>query len=147
MNNWTDKKKDKAVELYEKAKPTPETTFKIVKEIAEELDVSPNGLRMILTKAGVYIRKDHSTEYQNFETASLNNTYYRDVDFRGTVRLFGTADAWCDEYEEKALLGEDFDAFQVRMILQDKLDMDLYGKEDYRRPWYRPFNIQTREVS
>ncbi len=146
MNNWTDERRDKAVELYEKAKPTPETTLKIIKEIAEELQESPNGVRMILTKAGVYIRKDEATEYQDLETATQNNTYYRDVDFRGTVRIFGTADAWCDFYEEKALLGEDFDAFQVRMTLQDKLDMDLYGKEDYRRPWYRPFNVQTREV-
>ena len=110
MNNWTDERRDKAVELYEKAKPTPETTFKIVKEIAEELDVSPNGVRMILTKAGVYIRKDEATEYQDLETATQNSTYYRDVDFRGTVRISGAGDAYCDLYDEEALLGEDFDA-------------------------------------
>ena len=31
--------------------------MEIVKDIAEELDESPNGVRMILTKAGVYVKK------------------------------------------------------------------------------------------
>ena len=31
--------------------------MEIVKGIADELDQSPNGVRMILTKAGVYIKK------------------------------------------------------------------------------------------
>ena len=70
---------------------------------------------------------------------------YRDVKFRGTVRIFGTADAWIDEYDDNALLGEDFDAFQVRMTIMQKLDMDLCGGEDENRPWYRPFDVETRE--
>jgi len=43
--------------MYEEAEPTPETSMEIVKDIAEELDESPNGVRMILTKAGVYVKK------------------------------------------------------------------------------------------
>ena len=54
---WDDDKKAEAVKLYEAAEPTPETSMEIVKEIAEELDESPNGVRMILTKAGVYVKK------------------------------------------------------------------------------------------
>lgn len=54
---WTDESKAKAIELYESADPTPETSMEIVKDIAEELDESPNGVRMILTKAGVYVKK------------------------------------------------------------------------------------------
>ena len=54
---WTDEKKADAVEMYRNQDPTPETSMEIVKEIAEELDESPNGVRMILTKAGVYIKK------------------------------------------------------------------------------------------
>jgi hypothetical protein len=54
---WDDDKKAEAVSLYEKAEPTPETSMEIVKDIAEELDESPNGVRMILTKAGVYVKK------------------------------------------------------------------------------------------
>lgn len=54
---WDDEKKEAVVEAYKEAAPTPETSIEIVKEIAEEYEESPNGVRMILTKAGVYIRK------------------------------------------------------------------------------------------
>ena len=54
---WTDEAKEQAVEMYQEAEPTPETSMEIVKEIAEELGESPNGVRMILTKAGDYVRK------------------------------------------------------------------------------------------
>jgi len=54
---WTDESKAQAVSMYEAGEPTPETSMEIVKDIAEELDESPNGARMILTKAGVYVKK------------------------------------------------------------------------------------------
>ena len=54
---WDDEKKEAVVEAYKEAAPTPETSIEIVKEIAAEYEESPNGVRMILTKAGVYIRK------------------------------------------------------------------------------------------
>jgi hypothetical protein len=54
---WDDEKKAAVVEAYESAEPTPETSMEIVKEIAEEYDESPNGVRMVLTKAGVYVKK------------------------------------------------------------------------------------------
>lgn len=54
---WTDEKKAAVVEAYEQANPTPENSMEIVKEIADEHDESPNGVRMILTKAGVYVKK------------------------------------------------------------------------------------------
>ena len=55
---WDDEKKAKAIELYEKEEPTPETSMEIVNAVAEELDESPNGVRRILSVAGVYIKKD-----------------------------------------------------------------------------------------
>ena len=42
---------------YEEQEPTPENSMEIVKEIADEFDESPNGVRMILSKAGVYVKK------------------------------------------------------------------------------------------
>ena len=59
---WTDDNKAQAVEMYTEADPTPETSMEIVKDIAEELNESPNGVRMILTKAGVYIKKTPATK-------------------------------------------------------------------------------------
>ena len=54
---WTDESKAEAVEMYTIAEPTPETSMEIVKEIADVLGESPNGVRMILTRAGVYVKK------------------------------------------------------------------------------------------
>jgi hypothetical protein len=54
---WTDEKKAQAVEMYEAEQPTPENSMEVVKMIAEEIEESPNGVRMILTKAGVYVKK------------------------------------------------------------------------------------------
>jgi len=54
---WTDESKEQAVEMYTAEEPTPENSMEIVKMIFEELGESPNGVRMILTKAGVYVKK------------------------------------------------------------------------------------------
>ena len=54
---WDDEKKAAVIEQYEAANPTPENSMEIVADIAEQLEESPNGVRMILTKAGVYVRK------------------------------------------------------------------------------------------
>ena len=47
---WTDESKAQAVEMYTEAEATPETSMEIVKDIADELGESPNGVRMILTR-------------------------------------------------------------------------------------------------
>lgn len=57
---WTDALKAKAITLYKEAKPTPETSTEIIKTISEEIEQSPNGVRMILVQAGVYVKKDPS---------------------------------------------------------------------------------------
>ena len=58
---WTDESKQEAVEMYVEQEPTPETSMEIVKDIADHLGESPNGVRMILTKAGVYVKKTPAT--------------------------------------------------------------------------------------
>ena len=58
MAGWTEETKAKVIEMYEKAEPTPETSTEIIKDIAEEMDASPNGVRMILVQAGVYVKKE-----------------------------------------------------------------------------------------
>jgi len=55
---WTDELKAQVIKSYQDAEPTPENSVEIVNEIAEEIGASPNGVRMILSKAGVYIAKD-----------------------------------------------------------------------------------------
>ena len=57
---WDDDKKAAVIKDYEAAEPTPETSMEIVKDIADEYGESPNGVRMVLSKAGVYVKKTPS---------------------------------------------------------------------------------------
>lgn len=58
MADWTDENKAELVKQYLAANPTPETSMEIVAKLAPEFDSTPNGARMILSKAKVYIKKD-----------------------------------------------------------------------------------------
>lgn len=55
---WTDELRAEVVAEYEAANPTAENTMEIVAQIAESRDLSVNGVRMALSKAGVYIKKE-----------------------------------------------------------------------------------------
>lgn len=62
MVDWTDELKADVIERYKKAQPEPETSIEIVKEIADSLEgCTSNGVRAILSKAGVYVKKAAST--------------------------------------------------------------------------------------
>ncbi len=58
MSTWTDETKQQAIDAYLAAEPTPTNSMEIVNEIAESMGQSPNGVRMILTKAEVYVKKE-----------------------------------------------------------------------------------------
>ena len=64
---WDDDRKAQAIEMYEKQDPTPESSMEIVKEIADEMGESPNGVRMILSSAGVYVKKAPPTSSNGSE--------------------------------------------------------------------------------
>ena len=55
---WTDELKSEVIAKYEGAGPTPENSTEIIKDIAEEIEMSPNGVRMVLVQAGVYVKRD-----------------------------------------------------------------------------------------
>jgi hypothetical protein len=55
---WTDELKQQVIEAYKTADPTPETSTEIIKDIADEFEQSPNGVRMVLVQAGVYVKKE-----------------------------------------------------------------------------------------
>lgn len=54
---WTDEQKEQAKQMYLDGEPTPENSTELVKQIADELEQSPNGVRMMLTQAGIYVKK------------------------------------------------------------------------------------------
>lgn len=58
MSQWTPELKEQVVNMYTEAEPTPDTSTEIIKDIADELELSPNGVRMVLIQAGVYVKKE-----------------------------------------------------------------------------------------
>jgi transposase-like protein len=57
MSTWTEETKKEAIKAYLDANPTAETSVEIVKELANEFDTTPNSYRMMLSQAGVYVKK------------------------------------------------------------------------------------------
>lgn len=58
MAVWTDEQKKQAIAAYEAGEPTAENSTELVKEIAEDMEQSANGVRQVLVQAGVYVKKD-----------------------------------------------------------------------------------------
>jgi hypothetical protein len=55
---WTEEQKKQAIELYQAGNPTAENSTELVKEIAETMEQSPNGVRQVLVQASVYVKKE-----------------------------------------------------------------------------------------
>lgn len=64
-NEWTDELKQEVIEAYKELDPTPENSMECVKEVAEHFDKTVNGVRMILSKDGCYIKKTVTTTSTN----------------------------------------------------------------------------------
>jgi transposase-like protein len=58
MATWTDELKEQVIKMYQDADPNPETSTEIIKDIADEIEMSPNGVRMVLVQAQVYVKKE-----------------------------------------------------------------------------------------
>jgi len=67
---WTDELKQEVISKYEAAGPTPDNSTEIIKDIAEEIEMSPNGVRMVLVQAGVYVKKEASSGSSKTATKS-----------------------------------------------------------------------------
>ena len=103
---WTDEKKAEVIAAYEAANPTSENSMEIVKQIAEDFEESANGVRMILTKAGVYVKKEAAAKSSTAKTASKSTS--------GTTRV-------SKESAQEALKAALSDAGQ-------EIDEDIVGK-------------------
>jgi hypothetical protein len=57
MSDWTDELKAEIIEKYQAANPTADNSAEIVQELATECEKTANGVRLILSKAGVYVKK------------------------------------------------------------------------------------------
>lgn len=70
MTTWTDELKQEVIDKYTAAGPTPESSTEIIKDIAEEIEMSPNGVRMVLVQAGVYVKKEAGTATSKTKTTA-----------------------------------------------------------------------------
>jgi hypothetical protein len=57
LSNWDEDLKKTVIAEYLAEEPTPETSTEIVAALAEKHEFTVNSIRMMLTKAGVYIAK------------------------------------------------------------------------------------------
>ena len=55
---WTEDAKAKAISMYKDGNPTPANSAELCKDIADQLGETANGVRMILMKAEVYVKKE-----------------------------------------------------------------------------------------
>lgn len=67
---WTDEQKEQAKQMYLDGNPTPDNSVELVKQIADELEQSPNGVRMLLTQAGIYVKKDDKASTSTAKTGT-----------------------------------------------------------------------------
>ena len=65
---WDEEKKQQAIEMYTSEEPTAENSMEVVKSISTELGESPNGVRNILVRAGVYVKKTPATRSSSSKT-------------------------------------------------------------------------------
>lgn len=111
--SWTDETKQQAIDAYLAGEPTAENSTELVKEIAEDMEVSANGVRQVLVQAGVYVKKDAATkgtdtkgkaagdkaprvskESQIAELKALIESKDKEVDAEILVKLTGKAAAY-----------------------------------------------------
>lgn len=79
MSQWTPELKEEVKSRYLAADPTAENSLEIIKEIADDIEMSANGVRMVLIQLGVYVKKA--------EAAAGTKTTAKKGDGEGTKRV------------------------------------------------------------
>ena len=97
-NMWTDELREQVIKQYTDANPTADNSMEIVKEIAEEIGATPNGVRMVLSKAEVYVKKADSGKKATGDKPAAKTTRVSKEDAQNALTeaiegLGATADA------------------------------------------------------
>lgn len=61
MATWTEELKSQVIEAYKAGNPTPENSAELIKEIADDVEQTANGVRQVLVQAKVYVKKEAAT--------------------------------------------------------------------------------------
>ena len=78
QNKWPDELRNKVVKKYKAANPTEDNTL----EIADEVDKTVNGVRLVLSQAGVYV-KAKSSNTSDKETKSSGPRVSKEAALQG----------------------------------------------------------------
>lgn len=74
MSSVDEDTKQEIINAYLKASPTPENSMEIVNDLASEYTLSPNSIRMFLSKAQVYVKKTaKASSGTSSKTASVDD--------------------------------------------------------------------------
>lgn len=104
---WTDELKQEVIAEYEAAEPTPENTMEILEELAEKHEKTVNGVRMILTKAGVYVKKTPTKSTSSSKNSESKGTRVSKEDaLAGLTAAIESAGLEPDEDVIKRLTGK-----------------------------------------
>ena len=61
MSSWTEELKQQVIDAYLAGNPTAENSTELIKEIAEDVEQTANGVRQVLVLAKVYVKKEAAT--------------------------------------------------------------------------------------
>lgn len=82
---WDQEKKDAVIKAYTDGNPTPENSMELVKQIADEFEESANGVRMILTKAEVYVKKEQAAKASGGSSGGAASTRVSKADAQASL--------------------------------------------------------------
>lgn len=85
MSDWTEETKADLVKQYLAAEPTGENSMEIVASLAPDFEATPNGARMILVKAGVYVKKEAKTSTAKTSTGEKKESKAESLERLTTV--------------------------------------------------------------
>lgn len=76
---WNDENRAEVVKAYKEQEPTPDNSMDIVNDIAKDMGATPNGVRMILMQADVYVNKTPASASSKGESSGTKRVSKADA--------------------------------------------------------------------
>lgn len=119
--SWTDELKEDVIKRYQEAEPTPENSIEVVTEIAEDIDKTPQGVRLILSRAGVYVSKSPTSSKESTKSTSTTKRVSKADAIQSLSSAISDAGQEVDEEIINKLTGKAAQYFAgvIRQIISD----------------------------
>lgn len=105
-NTWTDELKQKVIDEYLASDPTAENSMEIAAELGAKYDQSPNGVRIIIQRAGHWVKKETAKASSTEEGGKRIDKKKAIADLKEAIETSGCEvdDAIIDKLTGKAAL-------------------------------------------